>query len=53
MVFVGVLFGVSAFVLFIVAFTHVFKGRMGNEVAFGVMALLMSSLASGLIYYGD
>jgi hypothetical protein len=53
MVFLGFFFAASALVLWIVAFSNIFKGRMGQAIAFGLMALLTTGLASGLIVYGD
>ena len=44
----ALMFAAAALVLFIAAFNHVFKGRMGSAVAFGVTALLMSGVAGAI-----
>jgi hypothetical protein len=50
MTFIGLTFGVAALVLFILAFSLVAKGKLGNAVAVGVVAVILSGIAGGLVY---
>jgi hypothetical protein len=47
MTFIGLTFGVAALVLFILAFSLVAKGKLGNAVA---VAVILSGIAGGLVY---
>ena len=42
------MFGAAALVLFIAAFNHVMKGRIGSAVVFGLVAVVCSGIAGGL-----
>jgi hypothetical protein len=46
-------FVAASLILFIFAFQALFRGRIGSAVLFGVMALIMSGVASAVGYYVD
>ena len=46
-------FAAAALILFIFAFRALFRGRIGSAVIFGVLALIMSGVASATGYYAD
>ena len=48
MTILALMFAVGALGLFIGAFSFISKGRMGTAIAFGVTALMMAAIASGL-----
>jgi hypothetical protein len=52
MTFVAFFFGFAALGMFVVAFNHVVKGRIGAAVLWGVMALIMCSITSAVAVYG-
>ena len=43
----------AALILFIFAFKALFRGRIGSAVMFGILALIMSGVASAVGYYVD
>jgi hypothetical protein len=43
----------AALILFIFAFQALFRGRIGSAVLFGILALVMSGVASAVGYYVD
>jgi hypothetical protein len=51
--FLALVFGAAALAMFVVAFNHIAKGRMGSAALFGVMAVLMSGIAGALVVYVD
>lgn len=53
MTFLWVVFGLTALAMFVVAFNHVLKGRIGLAVVFGLMAVIMSGIAGALAVYVD
>jgi hypothetical protein len=46
-------FAATALAMFVVAFSHVAKGRIGMAVVFGVMGLAMSGVAGAVAVYVD
>ena len=46
-------FATAALILFIFAFRALFRGRVGSAVLFGVLALIMSGVASAVGFYVD
>ena len=51
--FLWLVFAVTALAMFVVAFNHVAKGRIGMAVVFGAMALAMSGVAGAVAVYVD
>jgi len=51
--FLWLVFGLTALAMFVVAFNHILKGRIGMAVVFGVMAVLMSGVAGAVAVYVD
>ena len=46
-------FGFVALILFIFAFSNLFKGKIGSAVIFGVLALLLSGAAGSVALFVD
>ena len=46
-------FGIVALILFVFAFSNVFKGKIGSAVIFGVLALIMSGAATSVAVFVD
>jgi len=46
-------FAAAALILFIFAFRSLFRGRIGSAVIFGLLAMIMSGVASATGYYAD
>ena len=46
-------FGAAALILFVLAFARILKGRVGAAVVLGVLALVMSGVASAVAVYAD
>ena len=50
MTFMAILFAAAAVVLFIVAFSSLFKGRVGQAIVCGLIAVVMAGIA-GVVQY--
>ena len=46
-------FAAAALIMFIFAFRYLFRGRIGAAVLFGILAMIMSGVASAVGYYAD
>ena len=46
-------FAVAALIMFIFAFRALFGGKIGSAVLFGILALIMSGVASAVGFYVD
>ena len=53
MTILAVMFGVGALALFFATFSFIAKGRIGTAIAFGVTAVMMAAIASGLAVAAD
>jgi hypothetical protein len=53
MTFLWVVFGLTALAMFVVAFNHVLKGRIGMGLVFDLMAVVMSGIAGAVGVYVD
>lgn len=51
--FFGVMFGISALALFVVAFSNVAKGKIGTAVAFGLAGVFLAAIAGSFAVYVD
>jgi hypothetical protein len=52
MTFIGITFGIAALVLFILAISQVFKGKVGTAIWVGLAAFILSGIAGAAIALG-